>query len=282
MPPFDLVLDAFLYAVAPAGVTAALLLLVVTQLGGAKAAPFGAALALVAGVYVGWRLRGTLTLVPGSSPWNYLPFAAMIALLIGLAVRWPRLPRAAGWLLRLVCAGGVAWWVIAPASREQALWLPALFAAIVFAEWLLLEHVAAQPPDGMAVFGFAMSAFAAAAVLIHAGSARLTDAATVLAAACAGISVIAWWRRVDAGGAIPGAAVLLAGLLPVGQQETFSEISWHAFALAAAAPLMQSITLLCRHWSRMPLLVLRVLVLLPPLIGAVILARLQAGPLVVE
>ena len=77
---------------------------------------------------------------------------------------------------------------------------------------------------------------------------------------------------------VPGAAVLLPGILLFGQQSTFSDISWWAFLLAAAAPLTLAVTMFARPWSGIRLSLLRAAVLLPPLIAAMYLAR-EAGPL---
>src|SRR5262249_32885835 len=108
MPPLELVVDVLLYAVLPAFLAAAALAAAVTWLGGAKLAPAAAALGLAGGVALGSWLREALTLAPGASAWNHLPWAALAALAIGLVVRLPRLPALAGWFLRAAAAAASA------------------------------------------------------------------------------------------------------------------------------------------------------------------------------
>ena len=69
------------------------------------------------------------------------------------------------------------------------------------------------------------------------------------------------------------------GLLLVGQQETFSEITWDVFALPFLAPLTLVFSLSASQAPPIHLRLLRMALILAPLIAAVILARLQAGPL---
>jgi hypothetical protein len=283
MPPPDLVLDALLYAVLPAALVAAVLTAAAAWLGGAKFAPAGAALGLAGGVLLGGWLRDTLTLEAGTSAWNRLPWAALAALAVGLAARWPRLPRLAGWPLRALAAVAAAWWVVPPEVRSEVTWLPAALAAVMLAEWALLEPLAARPPGGSVPLALALTAFVAATVLICANTARLTDAATVLAAALGGVAVVSWWRRSDAGSAVPGVVVLLPGLLLMGQQTTYSEVPWQAFATAAGAPLVLAVTLLppLHSWQGTRLHLLRWALLLVPLAIAGGLA-VQSGELEFE
>ena len=108
------------------------------------------------------------------------------------------------------------------------------------------------------------------------------NASIVVAAALSGIALVAWAGRADAGGAVPAAAVMLPGLLLMGQQETFSDVPWYAFALLALAPLLLAEVLPLSDWQtsrpqRIRFL-LMMLVLLIPLVAALLLAHL-ASPL---
>src|ERR1019366_8828206 len=139
---------------------------------------------------------------------------------------------------RGAAALGIAWWVI-PVDAREVVWLAPSFAAVVFLEWVVLERMTAQPPDGSVAFCLAMAFLTAGVVLLFAGIARWMEAAVVCASALAGIGLVAWLRRADVSGIVPAAAVLLLGLLLMGQRETsVTAIPWYAFALAALSPLM--------------------------------------------
>jgi hypothetical protein len=269
-----MVVDMMLKAVLPAALVAAVLMAAVTFLAGVKLAPLGAALGVAGGFFAGTWLRGALPLAPGDSAWNGLPWAALAALAGGLVVRLPRLPPPAGWLLRAATAAGAAWWSVPAELWKETPWLPAAFAVTILIEWVLLEFLATRPPGAEVPWALALTALVAAAVLVHAGSARLMDIATVLAAALFGIGAAAWWQRADGGGAVPGAVIILPGVLLMGQQETFGDVPWPAFAAAAAAPLVLALPLL-------PQPLLRLALILVPLAVAVVLAA-QAGPLEFE
>jgi hypothetical protein len=282
MPPLSEILDVLLYAVLPALVVAAVVMAAVVMLGGAARAPLAAALGVGAAAALGLWLREGLELISSASPWNRLPPAALAALWVGRIARLPDLQPSAGCWLRAATAIGIAWLVIPAETRSEIDWLAPAFAAVVFAQWVLLERLAARVPDGSVPLCLALALLAAGAVLIHANSARLMNAAIVLASAFAGIAAVSWWRRVDAGGAVPAAGVLLPGLLLMGKQETVSEIPWNAFALPALAPLLLAEALPLAgwqgsRWQRVRFL-LMVLVVLIPLAAAIYIAR-EAAPL---
>lgn len=281
MPPLELMLGMLVKAVLPAAATAALLFAVIEYVGGKESVSAAAALAFAAGVGLGFWLCDTVELVSGASKWNQLPWAALAALGVGVSLRLPGVPKFVAWPTQAACAGVIAWLVIPPETRAEAWWFVPGFAIVVFAEGALLEHLAARPPDGSIAATLALSALTAAGVLVHAGSGRLMEANIVLAAALGGLTVVAWWRRLDMGAAVPGAVVLLVGILLFGQQSTYSDVSWIAFLLAAMAPLTLAITLPLRALAGMPLVLLRVAVVLPPLLIALIFAN-EAGPLVFE
>jgi hypothetical protein len=111
--------------------------------------------------------------------------------------------------------------------------------------WATLEGLARRGPGGWSALLPAVAFGAAAVVLLHAHTAKLTDVATLAGASLAGLAAGAWQRQSDAGGMAPGVAVLLPGVLLVGQQGTVSEtLPASAFAVAALAPLAASVLLL--------------------------------------
>lgn len=274
MPPPEMILDALLYAFAPALVVAAALFALVEWLGGKEWAPLGSALGLTIGMTLSLWLRGALALTSSDSAWNHLPLAAAALLAIGLASRSQRVPRIVAWLVRTGCVASAAWWVIPAAEQADAWWLAPGFAAITLAEWVLLEHLASKPPNGTPPFCLALTAFFAVPVLIQAASGSGADAATVLAAALGGVAAVAWLRSADADAVVPGAAMFLNGILLAGQRGTFTDVPWAAFLLVAVAPLSLILTLTARRFTGVTLLLLRIVVLLPLLVAALGLAGL--------
>jgi hypothetical protein len=289
LPPTDMLLDVLRYAVLPALVTAAAVTAIVERFGGAKQAPAGAALGLVAGVVLGLWLRtasfngwpmapgqsmasaaatwlgAALTALSGDSAWNRLPWAALGVLCVGRIARLPDLPPIDGWLLRAAASVTAAWLVIPGPAQEEFAWLMPAFALLVFAEWVVLDMLTANPPGGTVLFTVGIAFVVASMVLIQIGWATKADAAIVVSAALTGTATVAAWRRVDAGGGVPVAALLLPSLMLMGQQEGIeSNVPWQAFALTAGAPLILALTLPLRNWQSVWLRVVQLgLVLLP-------------------
>jgi hypothetical protein len=286
MPPLSLLLPLIvhqlLHAVLPALALAAVVMAAGVLLGGVKQAPSAAALGLGAGAALGLWLSDAMELVPGNPTWNRLPWAALAALWVGHIARLPELQPAAGWLLRAAAAIVIAWVGIPSSMRAEFDWLAPVVAAVIFAHWAILERLAADPPDGSIPLCLALVFLTAGAVLIHAGSARLMDVAVVLASALTGLALVAWWRRADAGGAVPAVAVALPLLMLMGQRETFSEIPWYGFALPALAPLLLAEALPLSSWHgprpQLTRLLVILLLLAVPLGVAFYLAQ-AAGPL---
>jgi hypothetical protein len=274
MPPLDQVRDAVLLGVLPAALVAAVVMALVERLGGPRFAPAGAALGLASGFMLGGWLQDALTLIANPSAWNRLPWAALLAVQVGLVARLPRVPLVLGWLLRGAVVIAAAWGVVPERVTNALPWLPVAFAAVLMGGWALLEPLADRPPGGSVPMLLALSAFAAGGILIHASSKRLMDAETALGAALTGVAAVSCWRRADGGGAVPGAVVLLPGLLLMGQQETFTEIPWPVFAAPALAPFMLVVALVppFRSWEGRRLHVLRLALVLVPLAVAVGLA----------
>jgi len=296
MPPLDdearAVLIAMLrWGVPPALVAAIVVMAVLEWLGGPKQAPAAAALGLIAGVVLGlWSysaaplfsteetspllagLRGALNLVNGDSSWNRMPWAVLAAVCTERLARALDTHTNDGWLLRGATAVGIAWWLIPEPAREEFVWLAPSFAAVVFLEWELLARLAAEPPDGSVLVCLALAFLTAGILLVNAGISRSMEASVMCASALVGIALVAWWRRADASGAIPAAALLLPGLLLMGQQETSEPVPWSAFAAAALGPLMLAGAWPVRRWPAIPRHLVRLVLVLIPLIAAVLLA----------
>ena len=238
MPPVSMIVETLLSAVLPAFAVAAIVMVAVHVIGGPKRGEGAVVLGLLGGAGLGLWLNDGLAPIAGDSAWNRLPWAALAAVWLGRVARFPEINPSAGWLLRAATALAIAWLVVPAEARKDADWLAPAFAALVFALWFILEHVAAQASNGSVLICLAVVFFGAAGVIIHAGWASLMNAALVMAAAFAGIGLVAWLRRVDTGSAAAAAAVLLPGYLLMGQQQTISDVPWPAFALPALAPLL--------------------------------------------
>jgi hypothetical protein len=300
MPPLGEVWDLLLWAVLPALVGAGVLTAALQLLGCAKQGPAAAALGLITGTVLGQWLRAAspmisvdspwpalsvlgyaLTLTGGESTWNRLPWAVLAALAVERLARCLDTRTEDGWFLRGAASIGIAWWVIPEAARDEYLWLAPAFAALVFTHWILLERLAAQPPDGSVLLCLALAFIAAGVVLLHARIARLMEASIVCAAALGGIGLVALWLRADASGAIPAAAVLLPGFLLMGTLETsVEELPWYVFALPALAPLLLAASWPLRRWEgfsgKLARLALMLILVLIPLAAACVVAHLKA------
>lgn len=300
MPPREMIVEALLSLILPAFVLAALTLVSISWLGGAKQAPAGAALGVVLAVMLGptvghWLhaalglagdgvenhfepwFSSTLTLMPGDSPWNRLPWAALAALCLG-RLKYDAKPRAAdAWFVRGAASFAIAWWVLPEHTHAIGVWVAPAFASAILLNWILLEYLSRMPTDGSVPLCLLLSFFVASVVLLQAGTARLSESAIVLGSAFAGLAVIASFRGADTSGAVPAAAVMLPGLLLVGNRETSVEaVPVLAYLLAGLAPLTLVIALPFVQWQTVWRLALRLGLIAIPLALALILA-MQAG-----
>lgn len=289
LPPWEMLRDVLVYAVLPALLAAAAVMALVERASGAGQAPAGAALGFIVGTVLGlsirrasfdgWTvgpeeslasalaiaLRSALTLFSGDSSWNRLPWAALGLLCVGRVARLPDLRPIDGWLLRAAATLTAACLVIPAKAQEDLSWLLPAFTLLVLAEWAILEPLAADPPGGTVLFCAAMAFLVASMVLIQAAWASKADVAIVLCSALTGLAIVAGWRRVDGGGAIPAVALLLPSLMLMGQQETRSDVPWQAFALTACAPLTLAASLPLRRWQSVWLRILQLVLILLPL-----------------
>ena len=203
MPPPSLIVHTLLTGMLPAMALAAVVMAAVLLVRGSDHGVLASALGLIAGAALGWWLNESLVLISSDSAWNRLPAAALAAVWVGRLARPADLRANSGGLLRAATALGIAWFVIPAEVRKETDWLAPLFAALIFAQWTILERVAAEPPGGSVPLCLAIVFLAVAGVLIHANCARLMNSAIVLAAALGGIAVVARFWRADAGAQSP-------------------------------------------------------------------------------
>ena len=265
LPPIGMIREILLQGVIPPIVAAGSVLFVTSRLG-KRLVPIGAMLAVVVGFVVGNHFRSAteyridserpLALgewgaevyhavlgtpeasedAPRHPPAHYwLVWSALIAGVVGAIAGIPGVPVAIGWLARVIVCAFVARLLVPASLRAELPWLWPTFAAVVLAEWALLDKLG-EEPRGWLPLGIGLVFSAGAAVLIHAHEARLTDLATILAGCWFGVA-IAVWMGANARSAAPIAAVALPGLMLVGQQSTFSEVPLTSFVAMALAPL---------------------------------------------
>src|SRR5947209_307747 len=112
MPPLDQILQIGLHAMLPAAAVAAAVLLLARWAGKGRAAAADAALALAAGVAAACLLNPDVAPLwpqqPGETGWQWLPGAALLALVVGIVVRLPKVPAVIGWGLRAASAVAAA------------------------------------------------------------------------------------------------------------------------------------------------------------------------------
>lgn len=115
---------------------------------------------------------------------------------------------------------------------------------------------------------------AAAAVLIHAHSARFCDLAVLLTATLAGSGLMAVRWKLDVAALFAGPAIFFPALMLGGAANTFSEVPLASFILIALAPcaLWSLRGPPMRHWSGRALAIAALVAVLVPCAVAVALA----------
>jgi hypothetical protein len=292
----EMMLGDLRYMALPAFIMATVVMAAFVWIGGVKQSEAGAALALMAGAVFGLAVRDVgpllvagesetpwsplphiLTLSPGESAWNRLPWVVLAALGVGHLARLRDNHSGDGWLLRGGAAIGIAWWLLPDRAREETVWLAPAFAAVIWTQWVLLDYLA-QRPGSISVAGcLVVTLLTGGTVLLYAAAKSLTDPMIVLAFALLGVAIIAQLRGVEVGGAMSALAVAIPGLMLMGQLTT-ERVEWQAFALTAAAPFTLVLTLPFVQGPKWRLHLFRVALVLAPLVLAILIAR-TAGPL---
>ena len=210
----------------------------------------------------------------------WLPWAVLLATIVGLVSRVPIIPDWARTGLRAGMAMVAATVLIPRGLPGDYPWLPHSFVVVVFLNGLVLEKLADEPAKGLPALAASLACGSAAVVLLHAHSARLSDGATLLGAGLGGVAIASQWGRANAAGAMPALSVLLPGILLSGWRDTFSEVPAWSFLLPAVAPIILAVLWLpgVRRLGGWPRWVAGVVVALIPAILAVVLAA-RAEPL---
>jgi hypothetical protein len=276
MPPADLLLQALVYGgLLPAAVAVLALRPVLTRprLGEPGRRALGA-LAVAGAFAAGYAALGEY-----HDPWYWLPWLALAAAAV-TAAPLPAPVRAG----LFVGVAALATWLLAPPPGEDGApwpWSSRLVLPVGVVALGLLAPLARRRPGPLVPVLWAAAAVAGAAVLERADIAKLAHLSGVLAAALAGVALVAWRApgRPVAHGAAPVAAVLLPGLMAEGCFHTFSDVPAASFVLAAAAPLGLFVAELpgLRNISTRGRAAVQSLAVLVPLAAAVALAAATAA-----
>lgn len=212
--------------------------------------------------------------VPSSRVWLF--WSAVLAGLVGLLLRVPRLPIAAAWMIRVVTVIFLSRLLVGPGMREETVWLWPVFALVLLVDWYLLEVVANESTSTWLTQALIWVSLAAATVLIHAHTGRFTDAATILAGCWAGLAIAERLQPSSQlrSSAMPVMAVMLPGIMLQAQQTTFSDVPALAFMLIGLTPMALIRLLFVPNWkkSTTPYVVTAWALLLIPTLLAMILA----------
>src|SRR5207248_2923235 len=130
--------------------------------------------------------------------------------------------------------------------KDAPWWGVPAFVLLTTAIGFGLADLSRRVPGAAVPACLGIALFAAGTVAVHAPYVSAADIAMIAGAALFGIAAVALVFKVDAGGALPGAAVLLTGvtLLAYDYRNTDGKVvPWGSFALAAVAPLAAAVLL---------------------------------------
>lgn len=322
LPPQSLVLEQLQQTVLPAAGVAALVVCLFALLGrwaGAVGSACGAAAGFVAANYL--FLKPTWTegrVLPWkqlteSKPWEWLPRAALVLLLVGLASRWLGLVLARAlpekrwwvanvfvWCPRVAAVFAVCGWLVSDRWAAEHPWLPWALRAVVLLNWVVLDSVARTGPGLLPTTGIyderkepagewtgaggqvtaylAAILLAASVVSLYSYWGSPTEASTMLGAALFGVAVAVGVAKTDGSGAVPAGVVFVPVVMLSCKMSTDTTVPVTAFWLLSLAPLALSpflIPRLARHngWKTRAA---RAVLILIPVVAAVVLAGQNA------
>jgi|RhiMethySRZTD1v2_1073278.scaffolds.fasta_scaffold177525_2 hypothetical protein len=259
---------------------------------GRKASVPASALALLVGFAVANYRYPQFPWIPElrreALPWQWLPAMLVLVQIDGVLGQSQGVPWWGKWRLRLV-TGFIAALLVVPANLpaewpvhvHERTWPLAVFTLMVALGWVGSEAVARQSPGGAVGLGLAAALFGASIVVLHAHYGKCAEVMTFPAAALVGMSIVALIRKSDIGGAVPAVALLLPTLLLIGATESYSEVPWYAFLLAALPPMtvgLLTIPALARQTGFTKWLLFWVFCLGPAIAAVVIAMRVEELP----
>jgi FtsH-binding integral membrane protein len=291
---------------------------------GRPAGAIGAACAVVFGFvaanyeitkpsWTGGRLLPWRPAADTAKPWEWLPRAALVLTLAGLASRGfglillRTLPERRWWVAnvfvwapRAAAVLAVCGWLVPADAAAEHPWLRWALSAAVLLNWVVLDSVARTGPGELPATGIydarhepagdwtgaggqvaaylAAVCFAAGGLLLYAHWASVTEVAVILGAALFGVAVAAGLGKVDASGAVPAGVVFPPVLLVAAKFSAVESVPIASLWLVALAPLALApflVPRLARHngWKARAA---RAVLVLTPVVVALVLAG-QAG-----
>lgn len=263
-PPTQEIVDAQLQVEVLPAFAASLLILALTLIvfGSRRAVP-GAALGLIVGLALGnylGEVQLDYSFSRGEDAWyqfgragyEWLPWAALLAFLHGLMARTPGVPTYVGGVLRLEAAAAATLMLVPGPMIEEHGWLPFAFAAVVLAEWILLEVIAYNTPGGDIPLALAIIFLSLPLIIYHTGFPTLMVTAAILGGALIGIVAVTWLGKCDSGGIIPVSVVMLNGMAVSAQYNNFGGLPAYLFVIMALAPLALLLMLLPPFYKLSP------------------------------
>ncbi len=239
LPPRRLAEDAILYGVLPPAAAAAVVLAVALLVFGRKAATVAAGVAFIAALAAALYAKSIVPWVPGATKRvEWIPVLAAAGALAGMLGRgcgtaW----QSTVWAT--VIALGVA--KVCPGKYLKDPWWAVPGGVLLVSLAGFLPAVLSRRNPGAGVpLAMAFCLFAASGVAIHAHAALLMDLAVIAGSALFGLAAVSLFCRVDIGGAFPGAAIVLGGVLLSAYYDMDDEckVPYTSFLLPALAPLL--------------------------------------------
>jgi hypothetical protein len=318
LPPQSLVLEQLQLSVLPAAGVAALVLCLFALLG-RWAGALGSACAVVAGFVAAnylflapsWNEGRVLPWkqLAEKKPWEWLPRAALVLILVGLASRWLGfiltrvLPERRWWvanvfvwLPRVAAVFTVGGWLVLERWAEEHAWLPWALRAAMILNWVVLDSIARTGPGllpptpgfydelrqpagewtgagGQVAAYLSVILLAASATALYSYWGSPTEVSTILASAMFGVAVAAGVTKTDASGAIPAGVAFVPALMLACKMSTETTVPVASFWLLALAPLALSpflIPRLARHNGWKTRTARAILVMIPVVVALVL------------
>jgi len=243
IPPTPTIVESLQESVGPAFLIGAFVPLLGGYFGG-RLRSLGVVLAFAMALLVGNYLTKVW---PGWWPSErriaWVAWSAIVGGFAGVLIRSPS-TRILGHSLWAAAVATMAIRVIPGPSLIEPMGLVPAFVGLTAIVAYGSARLSELRPGALVPLVLAMSLGAAGAVVIHAHSKSVMDIAVIGSMAFFGFAAVAFFTRWDYGAAMPGAAILLAGVLFAGYHETESLVPKVAFLLPALAPVVALVGLI--------------------------------------
>lgn len=232
--------DAALGFVLPAMIAAVAMLLLRRFLSEELAARYPAPVAVVVGFLAGYGLLG-LGAWRVSIHWDWLPYAAVAAAVVGPVALAGGVRLLERWLLYAIIASVTAWFLVPEwddLEPSRAVHLLALTIYVVLLA-ALLQPLTTRLPGPLVGTVLSLCMVIVAAMMVPAGSLRFAQIAGAAAGSFVGCTIASVFqpRRGDFAGIALPFAVLAAGLMLIGRVNSYSTVPLVSYLLPPLAPL---------------------------------------------